>query len=295
MLRSYRRALPILAILTLVSCNAPIFTGARYVSRLKKYHNGAEPNFSICHTYTIVPYSFITHSAPDPEERRILCSLLKELQNRGYRYSTDDHNLDFIATVRISNDVDPREYPHVTYLAPPIEKLAPYVPDDQDTIREGITLHRVAPRLELFIYDAKNFECAGQFVGAAIDSDVSYLISAEKMLPNLVQWRLPRNMDGHSWDTMVGNGMAGLDFEITTENGQDLYPKVYWIVPNSGAENSRLSIGDLIVKINGKSTRYLDRATIFGMMKGNVGRRLPITIQHVNATIEDTLVYGPRK
>jgi hypothetical protein len=241
----------------------------------------------------LIPYSFISKSEPDPQERKILYGLFKELESRGYRYSTDPGNLDFIATVRLSSIVDSTEYPHVTYLAPSLDQLAPYLPDDADTVRMPEPVHRVSSLAELFIYDAKNLECAGQFLGATIDSDANYLAAAEKMLPVLVQWRLPRNMENNAWDTLIGNGMAGLNFTLASDEGE-VYPRIDWIVPNSAAGSSKLSVGDYIVALDGISTKNVDRPGIFQRMKGSVGRRLAITIKHVNNIIEDTLIYGPR-
>src|SRR5205814_7156147 len=112
------------------------------------------------------------------------------LESRGYRYSTDPDSLDFIVSVKLTNDVRSDEYTHVSYIVPSLDKLAPYLPEDEDSVRENSTLRKVTPRIELFVYDARSQQCAGQFVGATIDTDVSDLVAAEKLLPVLVQWRL---------------------------------------------------------------------------------------------------------
>ncbi|MDP4200826.1 MAG: hypothetical protein Q8922_10515 [Bacteroidota bacterium] len=290
------RVLAILGALAfLVGCNSTyLYDEPRFTTRLKKYSYDYEPNFDACHTFAAVPSSALTQQPADSDERKILYSVVRELRSRGYHYSTDLDSLDFIVTAKLSDEIQTNDYPHVTFLPPALENIQPYILNPLDSVRERVSRKRLPTRLELFVYDVRSSECAGQFVGAAIDSDFSRVAIAEKMLPTLVEYRLSENLEINLWDSVLGPGSAGFAVKISRADYPHIFPEIVSITINSAAGHSRLKLGDLLTNLDGESLDGISYVDFYKRMKGDVGRRITLEALRGKRLIRDTLVYERR-
>src|ERR1035437_5855694 len=181
----------LLWILLQCGCNTSHNSSSRFTAKIHE-----EGVYASYHTFTVVPYSLLADEKPDSDEHGILDALVLELLPRGYQYVQDLDSANFVVTLRLSNDTRKDEYPHATYFPPSFRPVKTYEPNLEDAPpQRPLDSVQVFPRLELFLYDGVSHRCVGQFVGEAIDTDVSYLVAAKKLLPPLVAWRLPFNKD----------------------------------------------------------------------------------------------------
>lgn len=154
--------------------------------------------------------------------------------------------------------------------------------------RPGYAVGAYYPSVSVSVFDRESERnvWAGTGMAAAYNPDVR--VSGQHVLRSIVR-EFPVSK------FMVKNfprdsGQPGIEFSIYTIDGNNYFPVITEIVSDLPAARAGLEILDMILAVDGVSTRNKTLAEIFKLVDGDVGTEILMTLWRVDEQIEVSVV-----
>jgi hypothetical protein len=253
--------------------------------------------------FGILPYSRLENDPSDTaNESTMIFSLLNAFESRGYRFTDRLDSADFVVTQRISNDYrwheDLSKYLGKT---PPFERVSPFSPQTSGfgtyygvpmPPRRDVASVRTFPKLVGTVYDVKSHKPIRQFVAGSVTVDPDYRVAAQYLIFDFANSF--RRSDS-SFIQSVGTGMMGINYAIWSYDGENYWPRVTEVLPESAAKGAGLKNSDMLLELDGIKLKNMDCDEFWDKVKGDAGRTLTFRVWRSDGKLFDVrLIMKPR-
>lgn len=268
-----------------------------------------DPNFKLTtyKTFSVLPYSTITKEQNTNPilEKQMLFALRNMMEGLGYIFVKPENSPDFFVTIDATMHYREIDVPAQQFSVPrwipdqeikstgtssgylsgvgaysgssTVKTTVPgYFTNETYTV-PGYTSGLNIPLIVVVAYDRKTADNIwwGKGIAASNNSDIR--IASQWVLKQLVGGNFPSSSYASEL-TSECTGEEGLGISIFTVDGNNYYPAVLYVAPNSPAEEAGVEVSDFIISINGKSTENKSYGEIRTMQCGKEGERLTLRL-----------------
>jgi membrane-associated protease RseP (regulator of RpoE activity) len=217
---------------------------------------------------------------------------------RGYRYVDNIASADLVLVEKISDDYDStmnlraklQQAPMFAAVQPFSLISSPFGSDAQlPTGTNSFPLSH--PVLNIFIY-TKQGKLIYRWAEGGLSNDDNFLHASEHLERRFID-RFPTSKFW-SQNLPLGTGRLGLQLRLWSHDGQNFWPDIGRVFPNSPAAAAGVLFGDELLEINGHPMKNVDFRELFRRLRGDVGDTMTIkffrwsgvnTVQMVMGTI----------
>ena len=247
-------------------------------------------------------------------EKYILSTVRNYIQASGYMLEPDPARADIIVFVNGSNEYRSKDVPARTKTkrkwvrTETIETTIrsdtyPYeeytveteIPGHYENITSTIPAYTVSayyPCIEISILETETKKTIwyGNAEGSSFNPDLR--VSCQRLIFDLhKKIKNSRYMDEN---IPYGNGMMGFRIIMITINGDNTYPIIIWNIKDSPAAEAHLGYGDIIIKIDGVSTRNKSFTENMKLLQGDADTECTLTIKRGDKEKDVPLMRIPR-
>lgn len=283
-------------------------------------------------TFTIIPYSEVGGDIQINKiaEKQILFYVRNLFELKGYKFVNLNKEPDFIVSLFAKSPYKE------SYIPPSITYLPTWVPGSTTTTRTsnsgniflniygddvtsvygnydtssrevtstsdkvviqpytvpGKTVGYYYPTISIWVYDYETAELVwkGEAVGSTNQSDIR--ISSQLLLRNVIGEFPSSNFVS----TPSENGITGILLLMYTLDGNNYYPTVVKVVENSPADKAGIKVGDVILRVDGKSTQNILTKKVLSMITGRPNTNVTFQIwrEGIDHAIEVTIERAKR-
>lgn len=310
MLAITRNALILLFLLAVTGCANRISNLApAQLTHAPLVETYRDPNFNVSayKTFSVLPYSTLTKVQKTNQilEKQMLFALRNMMEGLGYLFVTPDNSPDFLITIDATMHYKEFDVPAQQIFVPR------WVPDQEirstgtssgylsgvgaysgsSTVTTtvpghftnetytvpGYTSGAYYPFIIVAAYDRKTAANIWWGKGVATSNNNDIRVASQWVLKQLVGGNFPSSAY-ISELTSACTGEEGLGISIFTIDGNNYYPVVLYVAPNSPAKEADIEVSDFILAINGTPTVNKSNAEIRTIQCGKEGERLTLRL-----------------
>jgi hypothetical protein len=256
-----------------------------------------DANFSSYRTFAVLPYSMLVGgtSLNAIAERQLAFYLRSLLELDNYKYVSTQDSADFVIAVNATNEYREHYVPPQTYQVPkwvPEKTVVSRTVNDgsinangsdgssasadyssnattSTTIpgymtsttqtTNGYIVGRFYPESMVFAYDRKSRKNIYQATASGVSSTHDVRVASQLLIIKCLK-EIPGCSAADNSPCPLQSGRIGLRSIVTTTDGNNYWPAITNVVPNSPAELAGMEYGDFIISIDGVSMRNKDLA-----------------------------------
>jgi hypothetical protein len=160
--------------------------------------------------------------------------------------------------------------------------------------RPGYTVGKFFPCFSFIIYDTKDENKIWEANGTGTSDSKDFRLPGQYIMVALSQ-EIPRGSFEDPEFTNDNDGQVGIAFTSFNSDGQNFYPIITFITKNTPASKVGLKNLDIILAINGTSTKNKTHKQISLLFKGNVGTKINLTIERNGKIINKLITKSLRQ
>ncbi|MGO8945884.1 MAG: PDZ domain-containing protein [Syntrophobacteraceae bacterium] len=300
-----------------------------------EYYQDPDVAFDKYATFSVVPPSAINEKANVQGgilEKQLLFEIRNFVEGKGYRFVPLNQKPDFLVTMDAKSEYKEQYVPPQTLTVPwfvpgqtittqgtsmgsfnlnarlpsgtaygygtysGLSSSTTNIPGYMTTetiTRPGYTVGYHYPFILVACYDGADYRniWLGSGIGTSANPDVR--VSGQYVITDLVE-KFP-NCKHAEQNFQKSTGSIGVRALILTNNGNDFYPTVARTVADSPAAKAGIEVYDMIIEINGTSTRNKPGIEVLDMMKGDPGQKVTLTVWRLEKKLEFQVVRVPRE
>jgi len=273
-----------------------------------KVQKDPESHIDSYQTFSLIPASSISKDSNmgKIEEKQILFFLRGLFEAKGYKYVKLDGSPDFIATISVSSQYKENYVPPQTVTVPmwvpsqtitsksyssgtasaygsggyaygnysgnsTTESTVPGYMTSETYTKPGYNIGFHYPTVNVVVLDANSNALVWSGAGTATSKTSDMRISSQLLSSNMLKSFPLKSLSEIEKNEIINKGKIGMAILPMTFDGNDYYPVVTQLVKRSPAILKGIKRWDIIVRIDGQSTKNISLSNAYNSLSGKPG------------------------